>query len=509
MKARWKEHEIILVTVITAIISTSYVWQWVTLNTTSPTQNSALILYLFIGKILLQYLAYIGINQLIIPHLPILNGEAQKRNYFARYAAVILAIGFIAYLLGPATNFVFYYTQPARVLTGTGGIFPVHPQPLQNTFGTFDLALFAVLLYTVYAWARQAAIHSLQREGPRHVYRLTIVNGVTGLLVFVLSLPFLILIIEPDEPRSFLAAYLTFVPPVLVVFLTNMYWIFPAREKQQTSLIAIVRLLIVTALCSFLFYTIGLKINSGFFIPRVGFLPGFLICWSVMLLIISPLAWLLYQQRKDKILELSGFERALMKSSTDLQFLRSQINPHFLFNTLNTLYATALLENADRTSEGIQRLGDLMRFMLHKSNVDVIPMEKETENLKNYLSLQRLRFGSSQNVAIECNINDECCSHKIAPMLFIPLVENAFKHGISFTAKSWIKLDLLCSDKSIHFEIRNSVHPDRIQDNTEKEGGIGLKNVTDRLDLIYGPRQKFTYKKNEKEFMAKLVIEMP
>ena len=120
-------------------------------------------------------------------------------------------------------------------------------------------------------------------------------------------------------------------------------------------------------------YTIGCSIflNDNWSIGLV------VLLWVLQLLITTPASWLNYQQKKDKILQLKGFENALAKSTADLQFLRSQINPHFLFNALNTLYGTALIEKSERTAEGIQKLGDMMRFMLHENMQDFIPMEKE------------------------------------------------------------------------------------------------------------------------------------
>ena len=122
----------------------------------------------------------------------------------------------------------------------------------------------------------------------------------------------------------------------------------------------------------------------------------FIIGWAVQLFIVTPISWLAFQQKKDKILALMGIEKALVKSKADLQFLRSQINPHFLFNVFNTLYGTALQENADRTASGIQQLGDMMRFMLHENNLDFINMSREIDYLENYIALQKLRTQSEQ-----------------------------------------------------------------------------------------------------------------
>jgi LytS/YehU family sensor histidine kinase len=199
-------------------------------------------------------------------------------------------------------------------------------------------------------------------------------------------------------------------------------------------------------------------------------------------------------------------EKALAKSATDLQFLRSQINPHFLFNTLNTLYGTALKEKSEQTAEGIQMLGDMMRFMLHENNLDFIPMNKEIEYLKNYIALQKLRTPPSPGIRIEDNIDEAKCNRHIAPMILIPFIENAFKHGISLEEKSWIDIKLVCDDTFICFEVRNSMHNGVELDTEKDKSGIGLKNVAERLKLLYPGKHELNISESENEFIAKLVI---
>ena len=195
------------------------------------------------------------------------------------------------------------------------------------------------------------------------------------------------------------------------------------------------------------------------------------------------------------------------ESNANLQFLRSQINPHFLFNALNTLYGTALQENAVRAAEGIQKLGDMMRFMLHENNQDKIPMHKEIEYLQNYIALQKLRTQSSPSIQIRAEIDDSHCHHSIAPMLLVPFVENAFKHGISLQESSWIHIKLFCDEKTILFEVRNSVHARQEKDPEKDRSGIGMKNVLNRLRLVYPRQHQFFVNGDEKEFYVQLVIE--
>ena len=135
-------------------------------------------------------------------------------------------------------------------------------------------------------------------------------------------------------------------------------------------------------------------------------------------------------------------------------------------------------------------------------------MNREIEYMKNYISFQKLRTQSSNTITIEDNIEEQNCPHRIAPMLLIPLVENAFKHGISLKEKSWIKIKLNCDEKEIRFEVRNSLHPGHVNDTEKEKSGIGLKNVNDRLKLIYPDKHEFTIDKNNNEFLVKLLIKI-
>ena len=137
-------------------------------------------------------------------------------------------------------------------------------------------------------------------------------------------------------------------------------------------------------------------------------------------------------------------QSALGKTSADLKLLQSQINPHFLFNVMNTLYGIAIQENAERTSTGIQQLGDMMRFMLHENQQDHILLIREIAYIKEYIALQKLRIADlpSIQITVELPPEDQIEDQQIAPMLLIPFIENAFKHGISLNIPSWIRIYL-------------------------------------------------------------------
>ncbi len=355
-----------------------------------------------------------------------------------------------------------------------------------------------LVFYGLYVCLREIIIR-LSISSRQKLYNISICNKVTSFLsLFTGTIIFLEAFNIIHKPQIFLFLTL-YIPALFAMYISNVYWLFPMKGDEPFFSKKIILRLLFTSLV----YSIPLM----FFIRGQGAVT-FLYAWVEQLFIATPLTWWYYKTNKGKILQLRVVETALVKSKADLQFLRSQINPHFLFNVLNTLYGSALQENAERTANGIQKLGDMMRFMLHENNLDFIQMDREIEYLKNYIALQKLRTQSSPDIIIEDNISEQNCNHKIAPMLLIPLVENAFKHGISLKEKSWIKINLECTEKNVLFEVHNSMHEKTDSDPEKERSGIGYKNVLERLKLIYGNRFQISVNGDGKEFFVKLLIEL-
>jgi hypothetical protein len=222
--------------------------------------------------------------------------------------------------------------------------------------------------------------------------------------------------------------------------------------------------------------------------------------------VLITLAVIVYAiQQNRRMFQLKRAEKALTRSKADLQFLRSQINPHFLFNVLNTLYGTALLDGSKRTAEGIQKLGDMMRFMLRENHLDFIPLSREIAYLHNYISLQKLRL-PEESTSIELTIDESAGLQLIVPMLLIPFVENAFKHGVQPPEKSWVKITLTCKAEEIRFEVRNSLFTAAANDPEAEYSGVGLPNVCERLSLFYPGKHELNYGIQHQEFVAELII---
>ncbi len=191
------------------------------------------------------------------------------------------------------------------------------------------------------------------------------------------------------------------------------------------------------------------------------------------------------------------------KIAAELELLKSQIHPHFLFNTLNNLYAFSL-EKSEKTPEIILKLSNLLRFMIYESDVTFIPLKKEISILQQYIDLEQLRYGDRLDVSF--TVPDDLEKKQIAPLLLLPFVENIFKHGINNqTEHCWISFDLRLSESSIFVKLINSKDWDETQ-NLPECSGIGLHNVKKRLELLYPERYILTIQEMQDVFIVNLEI---
>ncbi|HVV54572.1 MAG TPA: sensor histidine kinase [Mucilaginibacter sp.] len=167
--------------------------------------------------------------------------------------------------------------------------------------------------------------------------------------------------------------------------------------------------------------------------------------------------------------------------SAELAFLKSQINPHFLFNSLNSIYSLAY-QKSDATPEAILKLSEIMRYMLYESNDGKVDLSKELQYLQNYIELQKMRFVN--RAFVDFKITGEVGDQKIVPLLLIAFIENAFKHGVASDPSMPIRLMINLDGTHLHFYMENKKH----MNNRDTEGGIGLQNVKRRLELLYPGR---------------------
>lgn len=168
---------------------------------------------------------------------------------------------------------------------------------------------------------------------------------------------------------------------------------------------------------------------------------------------------------------------------TELKYLKAQINPHFLFNTLNNLYALTL-KKSDKAPDIVIKLSEMLRYMLYECNEKRVPLMKEIKYIQNYIELEKLRQGDKANINFE--IKGEIRDQKIAPFMFIPFLENSFKHGLNRGINDgFVNIRLEVQPDEVHFEIENNKPQMNMLPDARKVGGIGLINVERRLNLIY------------------------
>src|SRR6185503_3276925 len=164
--------------------------------------------------------------------------------------------------------------------------------------------------------------------------------------------------------------------------------------------------------------------------------------------------------------------------SAELAFLKSQINPHFLFNSLNSIYSLAY-QRSEMTPDAILKLSEIMRYMLYESNDNKVDLSKELQYLQNYIDLQKIRFGNK--AYIDFKVEGKVLNQQIAPLLLIAFIENAFKHGVANNPLTPIRLLIDVDESHLHFYMQNKKH----MNNRDAVGGIGLNNVQRRLNLLY------------------------
>lgn len=190
------------------------------------------------------------------------------------------------------------------------------------------------------------------------------------------------------------------------------------------------------------------------------------------------------------------------KLQTEVNYLRSQINPHFLFNALNNLYALTI-KKSDQAPAVVLKLSELMEYMLYESDADLVPLEREINYLRNYLDLEKIRYGSDADIQLTVTGEEGRC--KLPPFLILPVVENAFKHGIRKSINhTYLHIGMQITDKLIVKVTNNKANLP-----TDGEtGGIGLANLKKRLELLYPDKHTLTVVNGPIQFEVILKLEL-
>ena len=205
---------------------------------------------------------------------------------------------------------------------------------------------------------------------------------------------------------------------------------------------------------------------------------------------------LYFKQRSDQK-HLAQLERQNLEQQ--LEYLKYQINPHFFMNTLNNIHALVDID-PEKAKSTILELSKMMRFMLYEGNKSVVPLEREISFLQNYITLMKLRY--TDKVRISVDIPASLPNKEVPPLMFITFVENAFKHGVSYRQESFIDIAMAIDGDRLTFTCVNS----RIPKEEDKHGGVGLANVRQRLDLIYGQNYQLDIRDEQASYTVKLTL---
>lgn len=284
----------------------------------------------------------------------------------------------------------------------------------------------------------------------------------------------------------------------------NIYYLIPNyfQDKRYPAyfILLILFVVIITPIYSLALYLIAfddpiersalLKLKNYYY-----FFNLFIAGASTVFVIIKD--WI-FQKKEKRELENRNIQ-------SELNFLKSQINPHFLFNTLNSLYALTLVKS-DRAPDIVIKLSEMMRYMLYECNEKFVSLENEISYLKNYIELEKLR--QPADVYIDFRLFGDFDHLKIAPLILISFLENSFKHGISTTLNyGYVKLEIKIVNKILEFKIVNSLDKKRkIKKNAV--GGIGLINAQKRLDLIYCDQYSLEIVETENAYTVNLNINL-
>jgi len=311
-------------------------------------------------------------------------------------------------------------------------------------------------------------------------------------------------IINAGENERFRTYAIYLIPSVLAhipLFFINTEWLIPKilRTKGVPSYLFSLLILIL----AFAFVQYGIR---SWLIPEEIRMRRSVVFWSFVTVIFATAistgyGFITYFNKQESDRQEQQQER--LKS--ELSFLRSQISPHFMFNILNSI--VYLIRSKSDLAESVTiQLSELMRYMLYTSSEESVPLEKEVNYLKNYIELQRIRF--EEDVAISLDISGQIGDQLIDPMLLIPFVENAFKHGVGLVRDPIIEVKIKANNNDLYFSVKNKLGAET-QEDKDPSSGIGLRNVRRRLELLYPQAHQLEIKQSEEWYFIDLHLLLP
>lgn len=308
--------------------------------------------------------------------------------------------------------------------------------------------------------------------------------------------------LDPSSGKKYLLLCLVLSAVLIIIFYFNYFFLIPKYllQKKYWYYFSFLLLAIVTV-----FLLSGVIFFFSDFNPQVlakknptieKIIPVIIInAFSLWLLsIVLSILWTVHNRLKQTESE---------KLSAQIASLKSQINPHFLFNTLNNIYATTI-DASPKAADMIDKLSEMMRYTMKDTQQDFVLLEDEINYINNFIELQKLRLDKS--VKLEYYSLEDVPVLRIAPMLLIPFIENAFKHGVNSEQKSHIKIEMTMS--KTEFQLRVTNNKVNVQQDISEKSGLGIENTKHRLNLIYPSKHLLVINDTEKEFFVSLYISL-
>jgi sensor histidine kinase YesM len=292
---------------------------------------------------------------------------------------------------------------------------------------------------------------------------------------------------------------------------TVLYLLTPKFLNKKKNLAFAAGIIVLSAVVYWIYYlehtfifraihfNVGMKFRPPdivYWFTLISFFTYFPIS-TALVIAIKELKNFYLKQKENQLL-------ARENANAELQLLKAQIHPHFLFNTLNNIYSFSLSKSPE-ASGLVSKLSDTIHYMITDCKADLVPLDKEIKMLEDYIGLERVRYGDRLELLLD--IKNDYQNNLIAPLLMIPFVENCFKHGSSITrGKQWIRLSIQVNDGVLDFDLSNSKPKESIS--TKNKNGIGLDNVKKRLALLYPGKHHLNISSADAVYNVKIQIEL-
>ncbi|PQV47815.1 GHKL domain-containing protein [Jejuia pallidilutea] len=342
------------------------------------------------------------------------------------------------------------------------------------------------------------------------MYKNKKINVFSHILVWLVlfSMPYVLSYGQSQEIDRIIAHFWIPIAFYAIIFYINYFilidrFLFP----KKMVLFIIVNLAMIA-----LFITLKEQIENSFFSDLIrrpsqndGNSPPFkMFVYVQMISYMAPLLFSIAIKTTQRWVntEAERKEATNFKLQSELQHLHYQLQPHFFFNSLNNIYAMVDV-SPEQAKTSIHSLSKLMRYMLYETNVELVPLSKEIDFMKKYIELMKLRV--SEKTVVNYSFPTKETGMEIAPLLFISLIENAFKHGVSASKASEINIHMTCQNDTVVFTIENDNFPKKTDD--KSGSGIGLKNLEKRLKLLYTDKHDFKTSLKDERFSVHLKIE--